>query len=113
MKTWICDDCGAVNGKKVKTCNAPDHELKVEIWLKNLRISELEGAIADLKIEAKKSKWVTLEDFVAHYTGALQEYLSNSYDDTKTHHPEDLSAAMASFTDAWYAIHSNIWRTQK
>jgi len=113
-KTWVCGDCDAVHTERVSTCNAPDHDLKVEIWRKGLRIAELEGTIANLKIEAKNSKWnTTLDEFIEQYTWALRDYMSNSYDDTRTHHPEDLSAAMATFTDAWYAIHSNSWRTEK
>ena len=56
-----------------------------------------------------KFPWVTQEEFVAHYSAALAEYLSNTYQDTgsKTH-IVDLSAPASAFAEAWWAILGNM-----
>lgn len=56
-----------------------------------------------------KFPWVTIEDFVAHYSTALSEYLSNTYPATRSKtHIVDLSAPAASFAEAWWAIMGNM-----
>jgi hypothetical protein len=111
---WTCFICGAVQAHSADQCTAPEHDLKLEIARRDMRIAQLEGALADLVTDGSSSSQKTsVDSFIDHYTDALRDFMSSSYDNTKLHHPEDLSAAMSSFTDAWFAIFSNSWRTEK
>ena len=55
-----------------------------------------------------KFPWVTQEEFVAHYSAALAEYLSTYSTKKGRTHIVDLSAPASAFAEAWWAIIGNM-----
>jgi hypothetical protein len=55
-----------------------------------------------------KFPWVTQEEFVAHYSAALAEYLATYSTARGKTHIVDLSAPASAFAEAWWAIIGNM-----
>lgn len=80
-------------------------------WEKRVKSLEAENSqLTRQNIELiranRYSKYLTVDQFVKEYTGALKEYLGSQYRHGSTDllHPEDLAASAANFSDAWWVI---------
>jgi len=60
----------------------------------------------DLVKQVRYANYLTIDQFIKEYTGALREYMQSQYRNgpTELSHPEDLAASAATFSDAWWAV---------
>ena len=61
------------------------------------------------------SHYLTVEQFVKEYMGALEEYMRAQYRHGPSDlcHPEDLAASAATFSDAWWSMTQHIEHTSR
>lgn len=64
--------------------------------------------MSEREFDTDKFPWVTKQEFVEHYTNALTSYMDVMFRGDDKVHMTDLSAASASFGDAWWAIFDTI-----
>lgn len=103
-KTWVCGDCNAIHSRKVKFCNAPNHDLHVALFKAEHHVRELEAKLA----KSRTMWYMPRARFVKEYTAALEEFLAQAHPGEEPYHPYDLACSTATFNDAFFALASNM-----
>lgn len=96
---WRCDDCNGWNETNKGSCIAPQHEYAVRAIDAERRARQL---VID-SIQDLTKDYVTASKFVDDLAGMMKEFLVRTYGKEPSH-PRDLTAAAASFMDAYFII---------